>query len=167
MSLASIRVGSLRPPPSCRPHRAPASDRECRGGAARVVVAAWAERVNPSRAAERGPGKAMRQRFEKILGLLVLGALVLAASPAAAALPVNVQVRSSTGGSDLPFTFGQAFAQGDVPSGSNLVGSIAALQVVAKNRWPDGSLKFAIVSGRTTLAANVPSTISLSLGSPS
>jgi hypothetical protein len=100
------------------------------------------------------------------LGFLAFALLWGAAPRPVLALPVSFELTSSVGGVDLPFTVGQAFRQGDVPSGSNLASSLGTLQVVAKNRWPDGSLKFAIVSGRTTLVANVPGVISLGIGSP-
>lgn len=103
----------------------------------------------------------MSHRFGLVLGI----ALSAFSAASAAALP-SFEVTSSTGGSNLPFTVGQPFRQGDVPSGSEVVGSNGALQVVAKNRWPDGSLKFAIVSGRATMSPNSPVTVGLSLGSP-
>lgn len=108
----------------------------------------------------------MRARLATILGILSIGASSLGVAGTARALPVTLQLTSATGGSDLPFTVGEAFVQGEIPSGSNLVGSIGTLQVVTRNRWPDGSIKFAIVSGRATLSANSPSTIMLSLGTP-
>jgi hypothetical protein len=102
-----------------------------------------------------------------ILAMLLGFCLVGPGSALASGLPVSFQVTSATGGTNVPFTLGHAFAPGDVPSGSGVVGSIGALQVVPKNRWPDGSLKYAIVSGRVTLAANSPATVTLSLGTPS
>lgn len=79
---------------------------------------------------------------------------------------MSFALTSSTGGSNLPFTVGQAFKQGEVPSGSGVVGSISSLQAIPKNQWPDGSVRYAIISGRATLTANSPTTVSLSLGSP-
>lgn len=63
-----------------------------------------------------------------------------------------------------PFCIGFAFRQGDVPAGKDVVGSVANLQVVPKNRWPDGSLKFAVVAGRADIAAGQPLTVSLAAG---
>jgi hypothetical protein len=57
-------------------------------------------------------------------------------------------------GSALPFTLGQAFRQGEVPSGSTLQADTADFQAVVKNRWTDGSVKFALLSGHADLAAN-------------
>jgi hypothetical protein len=65
-------------------------------------------------------------------------------------------VSTSSGTKD--FTIGQPFKQGDLPSGAVIGGDIA-LQVDVKNTWPDGSARFAIVSGSTTLTANVAKTI--------
>lgn len=65
-----------------------------------------------------------------------------------------------------PFTVGQAFKRGDVPAGAGIVASIPNVQVIGKNAWPDGSMKFAIVSGRAPLAANVPLSVALSIGAP-
>lgn len=75
-------------------------------------------------------------------------------------------LRSSVGGSNLPFSLGHTFKKGDVPSGSQLTGSIVNLQVVPKSTWPDGSLKFAIVSGLAPLTANTPLSVTLSIGTP-
>jgi hypothetical protein len=86
--------------------------------------------------------------------------------PSTGTTVASFSLTSATGGSNLPFTLGYAFRKGQVPSGSRVVGSITDLQVIAKNTWPDGSLKFAIVSGRATLAAGTPLTVNLSVGTP-
>ena len=52
-----------------------------------------------------------------------------------------------------------------MPAGQDVVASLSTLQVTPKNRWPDGSLKFAVVAGRATLAANTPLMVTLSPGS--
>lgn len=87
-----------------------------------------------------------------------------APAPAPKPLPVAFKLTSATGGANLPFTLGHTFRKGDVAAGANVVGSIPEMQVVGKNWWPDGSLKFALISGRATLAAGVPQTISLATG---
>src|SRR5436305_2330739 len=79
---------------------------------------------------------------------------------------LHFDLLSATGGTALPFTVGQALPQGQVPAGSALVADIPNFQFVAKNRWPDGSAKFAILSGRADLTANTWKTIGLSVGSP-
>jgi hypothetical protein len=61
---------------------------------------------------------------------------------------------------------GQAFKKGDVPAGKAVIGSIPDLQVVGKNWWPDGSLKFAIISGKATLAAGTTQKITLGTRTP-
>jgi hypothetical protein len=52
-----------------------------------------------------------------------------------------------------------------VPQGSVLVADSGSMQFVVKNRWPDGSAKFAILSGRTDLTANAWKSIGLSVAS--
>lgn len=52
-----------------------------------------------------------------------------------------------------PFCLGYAFARGDVPAGSSVASSAGTLQVIPKNVWPDGSLKFAVLSGQADTAA--------------
>jgi hypothetical protein len=78
---------------------------------------------------------------------------------------LSLDLISASGGLSLPFTVGQALRQGDVPSGSALVAGSGELQFVVKNRWPDGSAKFAILSGRTDLTANAWKSIGLSVAS--
>lgn len=63
-----------------------------------------------------------------------------------------------------PFCVGFAFRKGDVPAGQSVAGNIANIQVTSKNRWPDGSLKFAVVAGRVPLSANAQFTVALSTG---
>jgi len=78
---------------------------------------------------------------------------------------MQFSVISTSGGSMLPFTLGQAFRQGDVPASQTVNADIADFQSVVKNRWPDGSAKFAILSGRADLGANTWRTFGLSAGS--
>ena len=87
------------------------------------------------------------------------------AQAAGAGSGLQIDLISATGGLSLPFTVGQALRQGDVPNGSALVSSGSELQFVVKNRWPDGSAKFAILSGRTDLTANAWKSIGLSVAS--
>lgn len=76
------------------------------------------------------------------------------------------QLTAPTSQAAAPFTVGHAFKAGDVPTGQQLVAGFSALQVVPKNLWPDGSLKFALISGRAALTANVPLSVALSIGTP-
>lgn len=69
-------------------------------------------------------------------------------------------VTSATAGQQ-PFTIGHAFKQGDVPSGQTLTG----LQCSIKTTWPDGSAKFAVLSGFATLTSNVARTVGCQIGS--
>lgn len=53
-------------------------------------------------------------------------------------------------GAGVPWTFGQVFAEGDVPQHVDAVatgGVLEAFQADVRNRWPDGSAKFAVLSG--------------------
>lgn len=60
-----------------------------------------------------------------------------------------------------PFSLGFAFRRGDVPAGSMVTANLSALQVIPRTTWPDGSLKFAQISGFADLTANVMSTVRL------
>ena len=73
---------------------------------------------------------------------------------------------SVTGGAATPFSFGQVFKQGDVPSGQyvSAVGSgLTSLHCTVLTRWLDGSVKFGIVSGRCDLVAGSERNIDLQL----
>ena len=50
------------------------------------------------------------------------------------------------GGAGKPWTFGQAFRKGDVPAYVSATGA-ESFQADIRNRWSDGSVKFAVVSG--------------------
>lgn len=88
------------------------------------------------------------------------------ATPPATTTNVSIQfaLSSPTSSTLAPFCLGHAFRKGDVPAAQNLVSNIATLQVTPKNRWPDGSLKFAVISGTAPLTANTPFTALLSTG---
>src|ERR1700761_7173559 len=73
-------------------------------------------------------------------------------------------LNSATAATAAPFCIGFAFKSGDVPSGQGVTGNLAHLQVTPMNRWPDGSLKFALVAGRAALAANTNLTVTLAAG---
>jgi hypothetical protein len=62
---------------------------------------------------------------------------------------------------------GFAFRKGEVPAGRGLVLSEPAARVVVKRRWNDGSVKHAIIVGRTDLTANTWKTITILDGTPS
>ncbi|RPH66279.1 MAG: hypothetical protein EHM83_04325 [Burkholderiales bacterium] len=76
----------------------------------------------------------------------------------------TLRLTGSTTGTGLPFTAGYAFRQGDIPPGKHITASGANLrgvQAVVKNRWRDGSAKFAVLSGLIDLQANVEQTLSI------
>lgn len=98
-----------------------------------------------------------------------LPAPVPAPTPATAPIGTTIAqfvLRSPVAATMAPFCIGHAFKKGDVPAGTSVGASLADLQVVAKNRWPDGSLKLAIVSGVAPLAANTAFPVSLSVKLP-
>lgn len=68
---------------------------------------------------------------------------------------------------NAPFCHGYAFKRGDVPAGSQVVAPFADFQCTPKNAWPDGSLKFAILSGRANVTGTTPLAVQLSIGTPS
>jgi hypothetical protein len=74
------------------------------------------------------------------------------------------RLSSPAGGSLLPFAIGFAFRKGDAPSGAILNADFQEFQITPRNVWPDGSLKFAVLSGRATLQPNVFRTIKLQIG---
>lgn len=76
----------------------------------------------------------------------------------------TLRLRSAKGGSALPFSAGYAFRQGDIPQGQFITASATGLrgfQAVVRNRWRDGSVKFAVLSGRIDLAANTERTVTI------
>lgn len=75
---------------------------------------------------------------------------------------------AGSSGSAIPFSIGQAFKQGDIAvtdEGVSVIGATA--QVTPKNYWPDGSLKFAVISGTASLTGGTPSTITVRRAAPS
>ncbi len=73
----------------------------------------------------------------------------------------TIQLTSAVGGTLLPFSFGQPFKQGDIPSGQFIVADIAEFRGDVQTSWPDGSVKHARISGRKTLSAGAPSIITI------
>jgi hypothetical protein len=51
-----------------------------------------------------------------------------------------------------PYSMGYAFRRGDVPAGKTITGDKGTMQVIPKNVWPDGSLKFAVISGQADVS---------------
>ena len=80
-------------------------------------------------------------------------------------MSIAASLVSASTQSGAPFTFGQAFKAGEVPAGQSVVCPEATtFQALAKNAWPDGSLKFAVLSGTADLTANTPLALTLSAG---
>lgn len=76
----------------------------------------------------------------------------------------TLRLTSSSTGSGLPFSAGYAFRQGDIPGGKYITASNASLrgfQAHVKNRWHDGSVKFAVLSGLIDLQANAEQTLTI------
>ncbi|MBI3348050.1 MAG: hypothetical protein HY020_12685 [Burkholderiales bacterium] len=75
---------------------------------------------------------------------------------------MQFSLRAAAAVTQAPFSLGFAFKKGDVPSGSSVSATTPAFQVVIKNRWPDGSAKFAVLSGLATVSASTPLVLALS-----
>ncbi len=58
------------------------------------------------------------------------------------------------------FALFQAFKKGDVPSGQTLAG----LQMTVRNRWPDGSVKLALLAGAAVITAATDRPVGMALG---
>ena len=76
-------------------------------------------------------------------------------------LSTTFTITSAVGGTLLPFSFGHAFKEGDVNAGFIASGNTPTWQCKVKTTWPDGSAKFAVISGRATLSAGVALPITL------
>jgi hypothetical protein len=62
----------------------------------------------------------------------------------------DVALALEGGGDGKPWTFGQIFMKGDYPDQVDAYaadGTLTAFQADVRNRWPDGSVKFAVLSG--------------------
>lgn len=55
-------------------------------------------------------------------------------------------VNAGAGGAQ-PFSVGQVFRKGDIPTGTAITASVAQFQADVRNRWADGSVRFAVLSG--------------------
>jgi len=94
------------------------------------------------------------------------GILSIAGGGSGGALPA-LTLTSAVTNASAPWTFGHAFKQGDVPSGQYITASsgTSAFQADIRNRWPDGSAKYALLSGISSLVANTPATVQLAVTS--
>lgn len=59
------------------------------------------------------------------------------------------------------WTFGQAFVKGDIDSGAYIQTNSDSYQVNVLNRWADGSVKFALISGIDTFVAGVDHVVTI------
>ncbi len=76
----------------------------------------------------------------------------------------TLRLTGSSSGTALPFSAGYAFRQGDVPAGKYVTASNPSLrgfQAAVKNRWHDGSVKFAVLSGLIDLQASTEQTVTV------
>lgn len=84
--------------------------------------------------------------------------------PSPVAGSANLRLVSAAGGSGLPFTVGYAFRQGDIPGGRFITAggsNVRGFQASVKNRWRDGSVKFAVLSGLIDMPANSEQTLTI------
>lgn len=112
-----------------------------------------------------GNGEAFENESSTLFGEGASVSTLAGTSSSVAATPLpnaNFTLTSPVAQSLAPYTLGYAFRQGDVPKGSSVVANVGSMQVIPKNTWPDGSLKFAVLSGIVDLGANTPKTITLS-----
>lgn len=100
------------------------------------------------------------------MAITVSQAFRVSINPSAGTLTA-LTLTSANGGTLLPFAFGQAFKQGDIPSGKTVVADLANCQWTTKATWPDGSVKHGVIAGRATLTANTPLAVHLSAGTAS
>lgn len=72
----------------------------------------------------------------------------VSSSPAEQVTPLQV-----AGSGTMPWTVGQLFAKGDVPAGAAITLGCAQHQADIRNRWSDGSVRFAVLSGVSAAGA--------------
>lgn len=112
-----------------------------------------------------GAGAALAAGTTYPVSALVLPGGAVGGSGGSTQAITTFRVTSATSGANLPWVFGHAFRQGDVPLGSDIVADLADFQYTVINRWPgDNSIRHALVAGRTTFAAPGTATITLSRG---
>lgn len=72
---------------------------------------------------------------------------------------VKLTLSSPVDQPSAPWTFGQVFRRGDVPAGRYLTTNANLSQVLVRNRWPDGSVKFVVMSGLSPMSPGAPTVI--------
>ena len=89
---------------------------------------------------------------------------VTIADPAAPGALPSITLAPAVSGT-LPFAFGHAFRQGDVPAGQVAnAASATDWQCTPMTYWPDGSLKHAIIAGRAAVTSGVDLALALTAG---
>ncbi len=76
----------------------------------------------------------------------------------------TLRLSSATTRPQAPFACAQAFGPGEIPAGSAVDCGLAAFQSVVKNRWPDGSIKLALLAGRADVQAGDENPVPLFAG---
>jgi hypothetical protein len=72
---------------------------------------------------------------------------------------------TSASSGTIPYSLGQVFKKGDVPSGVVLTANTTTYQILPISLWDDGSIKHAVVSGTASLVGGVSSTFTFGKGS--
>ena len=123
-----------------------------------------------------------RRLFQTVVATAALSALVLAeflppasnaaihidggASNPVGPLNTTLVLTPSQTNSNGPWTFGQPLKAGDVPAGNSIsCSNTSACQAEIRNYWPDGSAKFAVISGISNFAAKTSLTVILTANS--
>ncbi len=82
----------------------------------------------------------------------------------ASAAVTTLTLRSSTGGIKA-WTAGLALAEGDMlPGELSALSGASQFQANELNRWPDGSVKFAVLSGVSTVQAGIDTVVEIGVG---
>ncbi len=74
----------------------------------------------------------------------------------------DLTLTSGAASGTYAWTFGQAFKKGDVPNGSFITTNAANSQAWIRNRWSDGSAKFAVISGMSSFSQGNAQRVTLS-----
>lgn len=86
-----------------------------------------------------------------------------AASAGGAAATVPASILNQSGSTAIRFSAGMSFRQGDIPAGHALTcADLTGFQGIVLNRWPDCSVKFAVVAGIGTQPNNATTPIRVS-----
>jgi len=78
----------------------------------------------------------------------LLAVVFLLSAPLARAQSITIQNLTGSAVTNAPISVGQPFKKGDITNypQASIAGTLVLTQADVKNRWPDGSVKFAIVS---------------------